>query len=225
MKTAAELKNKETKNVENVEPSTSSPQLVTVGMNNQNENINNNNDNNQNADKILENLAIELTNENDDGPTKNSLNINDNCSNVIKENDINDKETISDKNDNIKNNDLQDIKSNLDSDNKEFNTVMTCNELTANNQTLIKSESASSLTEKVIEKLESCEKKRTKRKTNSFKNTASPLANNPTSKYVSTRENNRKHCQSVKKNFSLWIGVTSCVWGILLYLLKNYGSN
>lgn len=28
--------------------------------------------------------------------------------------------------------------------------------------------------------------------------------------------------KTVRKNFSLWIGVTSCVWGLLLLLVKNY---
>ena len=40
--------------------------------------------------------------------------------------------------------------------------------------------------------------------------------------YASTRDNNRKHQKAVRKNFSLWIGVTSCVWGLLLLLMKNY---
>lgn len=41
-------------------------------------------------------------------------------------------------------------------------------------------------------------------------------------RYASTRDNNRKHQKAVRKNFSLWIGVTSCVWGLLLLLMKNY---
>lgn len=41
-------------------------------------------------------------------------------------------------------------------------------------------------------------------------------------RYASTRDNNRNHRQTVRKNFSLWIGVTSCVWGLLLLLMKNY---
>lgn len=40
--------------------------------------------------------------------------------------------------------------------------------------------------------------------------------------YATTRDNNRKHQKAVRKNFSLWIGVTSCVWGLLLLLMKNY---
>lgn len=40
--------------------------------------------------------------------------------------------------------------------------------------------------------------------------------------YVSTRDSNRNHRKAVRKNFSLWIGVTSCVWGLLLLLMKNY---
>lgn len=40
--------------------------------------------------------------------------------------------------------------------------------------------------------------------------------------YASTRDNNRNHRKAVRKNFSLWIGVTSCVWGLLLLLMKNY---
>lgn len=42
------------------------------------------------------------------------------------------------------------------------------------------------------------------------------------SHYKSTRDNNRNHRKAVRKNFSLWIGVTSCVWGLLLLLMKNY---
>jgi hypothetical protein len=42
------------------------------------------------------------------------------------------------------------------------------------------------------------------------------------SHYASTRDNNQKHQKAVRKNFSLWIGVTSCVWGLLLLLMKNY---
>lgn len=40
--------------------------------------------------------------------------------------------------------------------------------------------------------------------------------------YASTRDNNHNHRKAVRKNFSLWIGVTSCVWGLLLLLMKNY---
>jgi len=45
-----------------------------------------------------------------------------------------------------------------------------------------------------------------------------------TSSYTSSRDNNRKHQKAVRKNFSLWIGVTSCVWGLLLLLMKNYAD-
>jgi hypothetical protein len=44
------------------------------------------------------------------------------------------------------------------------------------------------------------------------------------SPYKSTRDNNRNHRKAVRKNFSLWIGVTSCVWGLLLLLMKNYAD-
>ena len=44
------------------------------------------------------------------------------------------------------------------------------------------------------------------------------------SHYKSTRDNNRDHRKAVRKNFSLWIGVTSCVWGLLLLLMKNYAD-
>lgn len=37
-----------------------------------------------------------------------------------------------------------------------------------------------------------------------------------------TLEDNRNHRQAVRKNFSLWIGVTSCVWACLVWLMKNY---
>lgn len=43
-------------------------------------------------------------------------------------------------------------------------------------------------------------------------------------RYASTRDNNQKHQKAVRKNFSLWIGVTSCVWGLLLLLMKNYAD-
>jgi hypothetical protein len=44
------------------------------------------------------------------------------------------------------------------------------------------------------------------------------------SHYKPTRDNNRDHRKAVRKNFSLWIGVTSCVWGLLLLLMKNYAD-
>ncbi|KAG5682946.1 hypothetical protein PVAND_012263 [Polypedilum vanderplanki] len=40
--------------------------------------------------------------------------------------------------------------------------------------------------------------------------------------YTPNRDNNRNHRKAVRKNFSLWIGVTSCVWACLVLLLKNY---
>lgn len=40
--------------------------------------------------------------------------------------------------------------------------------------------------------------------------------------YTPTRDNNRNHRKAVRKNFSLWIGVTSCVWACLVWLMKNY---
>jgi hypothetical protein len=53
--------------------------------------------------------------------------------------------------------------------------------------------------------------------------TSSTLSNdNVVTGYASTRDNNQKHQKAVRKNFSLWIGVTSCVWGLLLLLMKNY---
>jgi hypothetical protein len=42
--------------------------------------------------------------------------------------------------------------------------------------------------------------------------------------YTPTRDKNRNHRKAVRKNFSLWIGVTSCVWGVLLLLMKNYAN-
>ena len=42
--------------------------------------------------------------------------------------------------------------------------------------------------------------------------------------YTPTRDNNRDHRRSVRKNFSLWIGVTSCVWACLVWLMKNYAN-
>lgn len=40
--------------------------------------------------------------------------------------------------------------------------------------------------------------------------------------YTPTLDNNRNHHKAVRKNFSLWIGVTSCVWACLVWLMKNY---
>lgn len=41
--------------------------------------------------------------------------------------------------------------------------------------------------------------------------------------FASTGDSSRKKSrETVRKNFSLWIGVTSCVWGLLLLLVKNY---
>lgn len=40
--------------------------------------------------------------------------------------------------------------------------------------------------------------------------------------YAPTPDNNRNHRKAVRKNFSLWIGVTSCVWACLVWLMKNY---
>lgn len=42
--------------------------------------------------------------------------------------------------------------------------------------------------------------------------------------YAPTRDNNRNHRQAVRKNFSLWIGVTSCVWACLVLIMKNYAN-
>jgi len=42
--------------------------------------------------------------------------------------------------------------------------------------------------------------------------------------YTPTRDNNRNHRRTVRKNFSLWIGVTSCVWACLVWLMKNYAN-
>jgi hypothetical protein len=42
--------------------------------------------------------------------------------------------------------------------------------------------------------------------------------------YTPTRDKNRSHRKAVRKNFSLWIGVTSCVWACLVLLLKNYSD-
>lgn len=40
--------------------------------------------------------------------------------------------------------------------------------------------------------------------------------------YTPTPDNNRNHRKAVRKNFSLWIGVTSCVWACLVWLMKSY---
>lgn len=50
------------------------------------------------------------------------------------------------------------------------------------------------------------------------------VASAPATQYASTRDNNRNHQKAVRKNFSLWIGVTSCVWGLLLLLIKKYAD-
>ena len=46
----------------------------------------------------------------------------------------------------------------------------------------------------------------------------------PKGTYTVTRDNNNNHRNAVRRNFSLWIGVTSCVWGLLVLLLKNYAD-
>lgn len=46
----------------------------------------------------------------------------------------------------------------------------------------------------------------------------------PKGTYTVTRDNNKNHRNAVRKNFSLWIGVTSCVWGLLVLLFKNYAD-
>lgn len=46
----------------------------------------------------------------------------------------------------------------------------------------------------------------------------------PKGTYTVTRDNNKNHRNAVRRNFSLWIGVTSCVWGLLVLLLKNYSD-
>ena len=36
------------------------------------------------------------------------------------------------------------------------------------------------------------------------------------------RRKSRRNSGKISTNFSLWVGVTSCVWGILLYIIKSY---
>lgn len=52
----------------------------------------------------------------------------------------------------------------------------------------------------------------------------SSAASNDAVCFAPTRDSNRKHQKAVRENFSLWIGVTSCVWGLLLLLMKNYAD-
>lgn len=32
----------------------------------------------------------------------------------------------------------------------------------------------------------------------------------------------KQRSRAMRRNFSVWVGVTSCVWGILIYLIKSY---
>lgn len=34
----------------------------------------------------------------------------------------------------------------------------------------------------------------------------------------------KQRSRAMRRNFSVWVGVTSCVWGILIYLIKSYTS-
>lgn len=40
--------------------------------------------------------------------------------------------------------------------------------------------------------------------------------------YTPIIKSNRNYRKAVRKNFSLWIGVTSCVWACLVWLVKKY---
>lgn len=46
------------------------------------------------------------------------------------------------------------------------------------------------------------------------------VRNDNNRKAIERRNRNRE----ISRNFSMWIGVTSCVWGVLLYLAKNYNT-
>lgn len=39
---------------------------------------------------------------------------------------------------------------------------------------------------------------------------------------INNRSNNNNNRRALRRNFSIWVGVTSCVWGLLLYLDKSY---
>lgn len=52
-------------------------------------------------------------------------------------------------------------------------------------------------------------------------NTTSTAA--PQSQIINNYINNyRNRNREIRRNFSVWVGITSCVWGILLYLVKSY---
>lgn len=56
-----------------------------------------------------------------------------------------------------------------------------------------------------------------------YSSSSSHASTSLTTPYVSTGDSSQnKSRKTVRKNFSLWIGVTSCVWGLLLLLVKNY---
>lgn len=38
------------------------------------------------------------------------------------------------------------------------------------------------------------------------------------------QQDQQQHSRAMRRNFSVWVGVTSCVWGILIYLIKSYTS-
>lgn len=243
------------------------PHLETVGkscMNNHNELINQNHNHEINikTDELIENLSSDdkkmssnIINDicmDDDGSNSNeykiSQNDKENCQEIANSDTNNDKIEL------IESIDTKETKELLPENhlineitNESIDLTQIDTEVASINENPLTDsiETNESQTNKVyspsedtLEKLEMCEKKRSKKKSNSFRNNASINCNNnvpvtsvfPTNsvvvsqKYTPSRENNRQHCRSVRKNFSLWIGVTSCVWGILLYLMKNYGD-
>lgn len=54
-------------------------------------------------------------------------------------------------------------------------------------------------------------------------NTTTTSTAAPQSQIINNYINNyRNRNREIRRNFSVWVGITSCVWGILLYLVKSY---
>lgn len=57
-------------------------------------------------------------------------------------------------------------------------------------------------------------------------NNANAISSDPTQVNIKTdhseQEQEQQRSQAMRRNFSVWVGVTSCVWGILIYLIKSY---
>lgn len=55
-----------------------------------------------------------------------------------------------------------------------------------------------------------------------FHNSQRNLNNSNIRHIINLNHNNNNNRGALRRNFSIWVGVTSCVWGLLLYLDKSY---